>query len=367
MRTATATSRRLAGIDLARALAIIGMLMVHVGPTHREEPAGVMYALPHGRASVLFMLLAGIGVSLLAASRRPVPGGITTQLAWRGLLLLPLGLALQVIATGQLVILATYALVFVMAIGLVRLSDRGILVLAGIMAVAGPTTFLVGQMHAPAVFNRRALELGQPAGEIAHGLLLSGPYPLITWIVPFLFGLWLGRCDLRAAATRRRLVFGGVGAAVALTVITALLQGAFGKPGFAIDWIRLLSLEPHSQMPPWLWSATATAAAALGLCLVIADRAGRLVWPLVALGQVALTFYVGHLLLLAWWPTPLTSGDPATALRLAAIIVAHAAALAVAWRWLFARGPLEFLLQLPATVLARYERGAGGALDSRKP
>jgi uncharacterized membrane protein len=60
---------RIPGIDLARGLAIIGMLAVHVGPTHLDGFAGRLYALPHGRASILFVLVARVGVSLLAASR----------------------------------------------------------------------------------------------------------------------------------------------------------------------------------------------------------------------------------------------------------------------------------------------------------
>lgn len=348
------TPHRLEGIDLARALAIIGMLMVHVGPTHLDDPAGVMYALPHGQASVLFMLLAGLGVALLAGSRRAPPGGITTQLAWRGLLLLPFGLWLQTVATGQLVILATYGLMFTLAIGLVRLRDRNLLLLAALAAVAGPLTFLWGRIHAPGVFNRGALELGQPAGDIVHGLLLSGPYPLMTWVVPFLLGLWLGRRDLRATPVRLWMILGGIGATAALIGAAAVLQRFLGEPDFIVDWKHLLSLDAHSQMPLWLGSATATAVAVLGLCLVVTDRLGRWLWPLVALGQVALTFYVGHLLALNWWPGTLMSGDPATAMRLVLIIVAQAAVLAVAWRWLFPRGPLEFLLQLPRTLLARW-------------
>jgi len=357
--SANATKARVAGIDLARALAIIGMLMVHVGPTNRDDPLGVAYALPHGRASVLFMLLAGVGVSLLAASRRAVPGGFTTQLVWRALLLFPLGLALQHVAAGQNVILATYALMFLVAIGLARLGDRAMVVLAAILAVAGPVGFLLGRMHWPGVFNRRAVALDQPVGDIVHGLLLSGSYPLIVWIVPFLVGLWIGRRDLRAVAVRIGLAVGGIGVAIGVAAIMAGLHHVFEPPGVRIGWQRLLVMDAHSQMPLWLWSATATAVATLGLCLVIADIAGRWLWPLVALGQVALTFYVGHLLLLAWWPIPLTSNDPATAAWHALIITAQAAVLAVAWRWLFRWGPLESLLQVPTATLARV-CGRGG-------
>jgi hypothetical protein len=87
---------RVAGIDLARFLAIAGMLAVHVGPTTLVDPAGRVYAeLTHGRASILFGLLAGVGVSLLASSRTATLWQTRIRLLWHAALLLPLGLWLQ--------------------------------------------------------------------------------------------------------------------------------------------------------------------------------------------------------------------------------------------------------------------------------
>ena len=64
---ATRPSRRLRGVDAARAVAVLGMVMIHFGPTPAPDTAlGALYELPYGRASVLFVLLAGVGVALLA-------------------------------------------------------------------------------------------------------------------------------------------------------------------------------------------------------------------------------------------------------------------------------------------------------------
>src|SRR5215212_1158851 len=91
--------RRLRGVDVARAIAVLGMVMVHFGPTPAPDTAlGNLYGVSHGRASVLFVLLAGVGVSLLVGGRSR--GGRSSLLArgrlvLRGALLLPLGLWLQ--------------------------------------------------------------------------------------------------------------------------------------------------------------------------------------------------------------------------------------------------------------------------------
>lgn len=344
---------RLEGVDLARALAIIGMLMAHVGPLYGDRFAERLYALPHGRASVLFMLVAGVSVALLARARRDRPGVFSGQLLWRAALLLSAGLALQVLDSGRLVILQTYALMFVLALGLVRLPDRLLLALVGVAAVGGPVAFLYGQMQAPLVFNRSSLAFGQAPGEILHGLVLSGPYPLITWIVPFVAGIWLGRRDLRDPRLRRWLAFGGGALALAFAGASAALQGVFGEPGFEIAWAQLMSLDPHSQMPLWLANATAVAVAVLGLSLMLADSGAYWSWPLVATGQVALTFYVAHLLALSAWPSTLQTGDVGEAVLICSGFTAIAVMLAVAWRAVLPRGPLEMLLQPPWLVAAR--------------
>jgi hypothetical protein len=97
---------RIPGIDLARFLAIAGMLAVHVGPMGLTDPMGRLYALlTHGRASILFGLLAGIGVSLLAQSRSASLGETRLRLVWQAALLLPLGLWLQTLDVPIRVIL----------------------------------------------------------------------------------------------------------------------------------------------------------------------------------------------------------------------------------------------------------------------
>lgn len=61
---------RLHGLDLARGLAIIGMVIVNVGPTEVESLLQRIYLLPFGRASVLFVVIAGVGMGFLLRSRR---------------------------------------------------------------------------------------------------------------------------------------------------------------------------------------------------------------------------------------------------------------------------------------------------------
>lgn len=359
----TRATGRIRGIDAARALAILGMVMVHFGPT--ESDGGVasrLYGVTHGRASILFVVLAGLGVSLLAGDRSPGRlSSAATKLAFRAALLLPLGLALQELDTNVLVILQYYALYFLVAAAVVPLGDRMVLALSGVLVVAGPVAYIGLGLAQPGWFAA-----GGPAAwtdeptQILRDLLLTGSYPLATWSGPVVFGVWLGRRDLRSTTTRVRLLLGGcAGAGLAYGLAWALTE-RYGNPTAQLSWTQLVVAEAHSQMPLWLAGAMGTATAVLGASLLLASRLPRLSWPLVATGQLALTVYVGHLLVLAAWPELLQRDTVGGAARTVAVFTLVTAALCTAWRALASRGPLEAALRLPWALRAWHRRQPAG-------
>ncbi len=345
-RSPLSPATRVRGIDLARGLAIVGMIAVHVGPTDIAGPAGRLYAAPHGRASLLFVLVAGLGVSLLAGSRTGTRSAAGWRLGWRALLLLPAGLALQMLDHGVNVILQEYAALFLLAILALRVSDRWLLGLAGTAALVGPLVFLWGQLQAPAMFDRSSASFSDGPAEIVHGLLMSGPYPMITWVAPFLLGMWLGRQDLRSRRVSIRLVVaGGLVAATALLTARGLIA-LLGPPIVGGDVRSLATSAAHSQMPLWLIGGTGAAVMVLGASLLLADALPRVTWPLRALGQLALTAYVAHLAALHLWSAQLRSDELSGAVPLLIGFVVVLAVVATAWLARFSRGPLEQVLHV---------------------
>lgn len=343
----SAAGGRIRGVDAARALAVVGMVMVHFGPQGGESPADAVYSVTHGRASLLFALLAGVGVALSAGERsRERLRLLDRKLAVRAAVLLPLGLALQMLPSGVAVILQFYALYFLAAALAVRLADRWVLTIAVGAAVVGPVVLITAQRAVPEWFEvapATLADVGDPL-FVLRELLLSGHYPVIVWTAPVVFGVWLGRRDLRSRAVRWGMVAVGAVTVAAAYAIEALVSSRVAD---GVSYGQLVATVPHSGMTMWVVQGTGAAVAVLGLCLLVADAAPRVAWPAVATGQLAFTVYVVHLLLLSWWPEWFVRETVGAAVVTVARFTLVTVVLATLWRAVLPRGPLETVMNLP--------------------
>lgn len=235
-------------------------------------------------------------------------------------MLFPLGLALQAMSSesGIAVILQYYAVYFLVAAAAARLSNRWLLGLAAAMVVAGPLTLFFAVRAFPVAFEVGGSATITHPLALAGDLMLTGYYPVLTWTPPLLTGMWLGRRDLRPPHMRWRLLVAG--AIVAATTYSGawMLGEVFGAPADPDEPAVLVTAEPHTEMPLSLVGGTAVAVAVMGGSMLVTARLPRTTWPLVAMGQLALTIYVGQLILFAVAPDVLFRDDvPGAALTVA--------------------------------------------------
>ncbi|WP_225752604.1 DUF418 domain-containing protein [Actinotalea sp. Marseille-Q4924] len=340
---ATAPTQRLTGIDAARGLALIGMIVVNVGPVEADGLLHRLYLLPYGRASVLFVVIAGIGMGLMLRPR-PGAGRQWRVVVWRAAVLLLGGLALQRLTDDVSVILPVYGVLFLLAL-LVHRAPRAVLLgLALAMTVVGPVLYVSHLMAAGRDHHSGPpLELGNPVAEVLHGLVLSGRYPLVTWCVPFLVGLWFSRLDLRDRGVLARLVVWGTVAAVVAFGLSLVSMSILDRDG-DVGAARLLTGAAHGQMPLWLVSSVGGALAVVAGLVLLGARGARVAGPLVAAGRLALTLYVLHVLVLALL-TPADGFTLARGAAVSALMIASFLGLAVVWRRVTEVGPLEWVLR----------------------
>jgi uncharacterized protein len=360
---------RVAGVDVARGIAVLGMFTAHVGYTSDDfgEVAGWL-SLSHGRSSILFALVAGVSLAIVSGGRTPVVGlpalQVRTRILVRAVLLLGLVGLLDLLGTRVLLILGFYAAFFVLALPFLRWRPRDLVLLAAGIAVVGPVLAYWG----PEALARAGLRLPEDGSGAFTDFLLSGHYPAIVWMAYVLVGIAIGRSDLSSTPVRVALVSGGLLAAVVGYGVSAAVVDPLGGPQAveeaAAAWSSTYRPAPLGWDDPWptssyLWLAgphTDTlpevvgsggfAVAVLGLCLFV-GRVGRWVLaPVAAVGAMALTVYSAQIVVLwAWGDTAYeqTTNRALLALVLATLLVA------TAWRWSFGRGPLERLFASVAT------------------
>lgn len=193
---------RVAGLDLARALAVVGMIAAHVGgaPQLVLGDPGTWAGVVHGRSSLLFALVAGVSIALLARGVRTAPVDevrrVRLTLVGRGAVVLLLGVILELVGSPVAIILGFYGVVFLLVAPVVGWSTRRLLVVVGlIVAITVPLVAL-------------AKTTGIAGGSAAQ-LVLTGMYPLPVWLALALTGIVVGRGDLRSV--RRAVALVGVG------------------------------------------------------------------------------------------------------------------------------------------------------------
>lgn len=341
---------RLTGIDLARFIAILGMVMVHFGPNPVPDTTlGTIYEVSHGRASILFVLLAGIGITFLSRSTASTGAFTSTaHILARAAILLPLGLWLQTLDHGVLIILQFYAAYFVFGSLVERLPGVPLLMLAIAFALFGPILYESAVINRPEWFQARAPALGDPAEKILRDVIVSGYYPLITWAFPLTIGIWLGRQNLSRLAVRAGMMMAGM-----VMLIGTSFLARIGTSYQIFDLQLQMSNEPHSQNHLWIVGATGSALMVLSLSLLLVDLLPRILWPLIAAGQLALTIYVGHLLILHRYTNLLRQETVEAAIVSVGTFMTLAVIASTIWRMRFSRGPLETLFRIPSWLIRR--------------
>lgn len=224
---------RLVGVDLARALAVFGMYVVHIGPplSATDGVATWVRYMADGHSSVLFATLAGFSLMLLAGRREPktgLPGRqAKARIAIRAVVLLALGTAMAM-EYGGVIILGFYGVYFLLALPLVRLRARTLAITAAAFALATPQlSFALNSLLTESV--QRNINAYDPLHRLSDvgvlDLLFTGFYPAITWMSFVIAGMALARLDLSQAAVQWRLAALGAGLTVAAYGMSLLLAG----------------------------------------------------------------------------------------------------------------------------------------------
>lgn len=374
----TRSRSRIVGVDVARCLALIGMVATHILPNIDLATGSFVpwhQQIAGGRSAALFAVLAGVSLAIVTGRERPLRGrpllAARVGIVVRALVIGFIGLLLGGLDSGVAVILAYYGLLFVLAIPFLRLGWRPLAVLAGAWAVLAPVVSqLVREQTGAGTYTVASLDqlVADPLGLLTE-ITFTGYYPVFSWLAYVLAGLAVGRLALSRTGVAVRLAV--VGGALALSTwlastllvhnadVHALLEESVPRrlpesrfleaPG-SLDlllahgfygttptttWQWLWVVAPHSATPMDLLHTIGTSLLVLGLCLLAGQRLPRLLGTIFAAGTMTLTLYTLHVVALA----EEIGSDRGPALF--AWHVAAALVIGTLWRRFLGQGPLE--------------------------
>ncbi|MCP4154662.1 MAG: DUF418 domain-containing protein [bacterium] len=349
---------RITGYDFARALAVIGMVLVNFKIVLGAEKNGpdwlIWFAgLFSGRAAATFVILAGVGLTLL--SRKAVREGdsaartqIRIQLWKRSLFLMVVGLIYTPLWPAD--ILHFYAIYIAIGALMITASGKRLISLAFV--------FMFGFLILLVFFNYESNwnwetlsyeNFWTLAGMFKH-LFFNGFHPVIPWTFFLLLGMWLGRQDLLDKKRRTKILI----TSVVIASVTEFLSWWGIRAASPETWQMpleeikaIIGTGPMPPMPQYLVAAAATAVTVILLSIIITEKFKESQWVnyFISAGQLALTLYVAHVVI-GMLPLFVLGLEKNRSLAFVFLYTFAFCFLSIVcayhWRKKFKRGPLEW-------------------------
>lgn len=297
-------STRIIGIDFARTLAIIGMIIVNFKIVLGDgKPLWLKDWLSFfdGKAAATFVILAGVGLSLMASKHQTQDARKQFRITIykRALFLWILGLIFYVFWPAD--ILHYYGIYLFIAASVIFASSRLILGLA-IVLILG-YLILIGSFPYEQSWNFETYDYADFwtwNGFIRH-LIYNGFHPVIPWASFILYGVWLGRQDLRDEFfVRKAFRLSGM-VFLMLQVCSWLMLGLYSDlPSEDYESIRLMfELTPMPPLPFYMLGGMAIGTFIITGSILLSDRyiSKKWVHVIANTGRLALSIYILHVFL----------------------------------------------------------------------
>lgn len=301
---------RFDGIDLARGLAIVGMVFAHLGPTGFDGGVVADYTSTAfaGYPSALFAVLAGVSLGLF--HERGADDPVRTRLATlvRGVILLVAGTLMSMVQSTIAIVLSTIAVIYLLLFWLPRCKTWVIAVIIAVLAAVSSVGFVLVDL-VPFGFE-----------------LFMPPYPVLAWLTYGAVGVLVhrflvGNTKAQAIAVVPALLLAAVGFVIRVNNAAVFPYDPladYTEPQFdkepLVQLLLTQSFEPHTGMFGDLLASITCAIAVICLCCLLCQVrwANILAYPLRAVGAMALTTYVAHVFIAGFFMLggiPLDAGE----------------------------------------------------------
>lgn len=348
------------GIDVARALAVIGMIIVNFKIVFGDNGIGWIKSLASvfdGRAAATFVVLAGVGLALMTnsaiASNDPKQLGIVrNRIIKRALFLFVVGISYLPIWTAD--ILHFYGIYMAITIVVLSHKKKTILAFAIAFIIAFPILMTLWDYEVGWNFETLDYHGFWTIKGFMRNLFFNGFHPVVPWTAFMLFGYWFGKLNLQNDKLVKKIFWISTATFTAIQ-ITSQLAISFlseGNAKTAKELVEIIGTHPMPPLPMYMLNGVSIAFAIISACIIIAKQFenNAIINALNKTGQLALTFYVAHVVIgmgIVELLHPFKMGSYSIGFSVAYALVFSFLCLvfAVIWKKFYSFGPLEWIMR----------------------
>lgn len=355
--------KRISGYDFARALAIIGMIFVNFKVVMgMSDESGILFTLVDslsGKAAALFVVLAGIGMTLMynSAKQKNDPlkiKQVKVSLLKRALFLFVVGLSYYFIWPAD--ILHYYGLFLVIGVLFISSSKRTLIAVSSLLVFAFIIMLFIFDYEKGWDWNVLEYQDFFTVNGFFRNLFFNGFHPVIPWAAFLLTGIWVGRIDFNNKNILAKTMFISlmiflVTKVISMISIFFLTQNV--SPGEIEDIKAFFGTEP---MPPsffYMITGSSLAVFIITISIYITEKLkeNNIIKALIYTGQLALSIYIAHVVI-GMLAIEVIFGVVEQSFSIEFIVIyatlfsLASVIFSVLWRKKYKRGPLEKLMRI---------------------
>lgn len=299
--------QRIIGIDVARAIAVIGMIIVNFKMAFGKEGSEFLTSLTgvfDGKAAATFVVLAGVGLAFMSNSAVHTKDlaklkATKVRIFKRALFLFIAGLSYTAIWTAD--ILHFYGVY--MLITLFFVNQRKTIILASSASLILIYPLLMAGFEYDLGWNFETFDYSDfwTLKGFLRNTFYNGFHPVLPWVSFMLLGLWFGKQDLG----NTKFVWKTLKVSLIIFISTQLISLlsiellADGDLVSKAELEQVLGTSPMPPLPFYMISGSSIAIFVISACILLTNRfhESKLVDALYKTGQLALTFYIAHVII----------------------------------------------------------------------
>ncbi|PKV51668.1 putative membrane protein YeiB [Aquimarina sp. MAR_2010_214] len=299
--------KRIIGIDVARALAIFGMIIVNFKMAfgnHGTPFLNTILGILDGKAAATFVVLAGVGISLMTkgALHRNNADELNRnkyKLLKRALFLFLIGISYSTI--WQADILHFYGIYILLAIFLIKSNPKTLLSIAIGMIILYPILMILWDYDNGWDYIKMTYTNLWTVKGFFKNLFFNGFHPVIPWSAFMIIGMWFGKMELSNTTIVIKALWGSLTIFITVQILSyfSILFFSMGNQEMITELTPILGTDPMPPLPLYMISGSSLAIFLISSCILISKKYENttFIHTLKSTGQLALTFYIAHVII----------------------------------------------------------------------